>query len=113
GTGTRTLLDGLLLAAGLEPEAISGPEVALHLDVALAVATGEADAGLGLRSAAGALGLGFVPVADEPFQIATTQGEVAGLRPLLAALADPSTAARLDALGGYDLAGAGEVLALD
>src|SRR3954470_18035934 len=39
GTGTRTLLDRLLLDAGLEPEAISGPTVELHLGVALAVAT--------------------------------------------------------------------------
>src|SRR4051812_49653879 len=68
GTGTRTLLDRLLLDAGVDPDAVSGPTVELHLDVALAVATGEADAGLGLRSAATALGLDFVPLSWEPFQ---------------------------------------------
>jgi putative molybdopterin biosynthesis protein len=110
GTGTRTLLDRLLLDAGLEPEAISGPTVEVHLDVALAVATGEADAGLGLRSAATPLGLGFVPLSWEPFQVATTRPQSGGLAPLLDALAAPETADRIVALGGYDIAGAGEVI---
>jgi putative molybdopterin biosynthesis protein len=110
GTGTRTLLDRLLLDAGLEPEAISGPTVELHLDVALAVATGEADAGLGLRSAATPLGLDFVPLSWEPFQVATTRAQSGGLSPLLDALAAPAMAERIVALGGYDIAGAGEVI---
>src|SRR3954451_13975577 len=110
GTGTRTLLDRLLLDDGIDPDGISGPTVELHLDVALAVATGEADAGLGLRSAATPMGLDFVPLAWEPFQIATTRTQTGGLAPLLAALADPATAERIVALGGYDIAGAGEVL---
>jgi molybdate-binding protein len=110
GTGTRTLLDRLLLDAGLEPEAISGPTVELHLDVALAVATGEADAGLGLRSAASPLGLDFVPLSWEPFQVATTRAQSGGLTALLDALAAPEMAERIVRLGGYDLAGAGEVI---
>ncbi len=92
GTGTRTLLDRLLLGEGIEPDTISGPTVELHLDVALAVATGEADAGLGLRSAATPLGLDFVPLSWEPFQIATARAQVAGLGPLLGALADRAVA---------------------
>ncbi len=110
GTGTRTLLDRLLLDAGLQPEAILGPTVELHLDVALAVATGEADAGLGLRSAATPLSLDFVPLSWEPFQVATTRAQSGGLAPLLDALAAPDTAERIVALGGYDIAGAGEVI---
>src|SRR3954470_17305524 len=110
GTGTRTLLDRLLLDDGIDPDGISGPTIELHLDVALAVATGEADAGLGLRSAATPMGLDFVPLAWEPFQIATTPTQTGGLAPLLAALADPATTERMVALGGYDIAGAGEVL---
>jgi molybdate-binding protein len=110
GTGTRTLLDRLLLDDGLDPDAISGPTVELHLDVALAVATGEADAGLGLRSAATPLGLDFVPLSWEPFQVATTRAESGGLRPLLTALGDAAVAERIGTLGGYDLAGAGDVI---
>jgi molybdate-binding protein len=110
GTGTRTLMDRMLLDAGIEPDAISGPTVELHLDVALAVATGEADAGLGLRSAATPLGLDFVPLSWEPFQIATTRAQSGGLRPLLDALADPAVAGRIVALGGYDVEDAGELI---
>jgi molybdate-binding protein len=110
GTGTRTLLDRLLIDAGIAPEAISGPVVELHLDVALAVATGEADAGLGLRSAATTLDLDFVPLSWEPFQVATTRAESGGVRPLVEALADPAVTDRVVALGGYDLAGSGEIL---
>lgn len=110
GTGTRTLLDRLLLEARIDPDAIAGPTVELHLDAALAVATGEAEAALGLRSAAAPLGLDFVPVAWEPFQVATTRAESGGLRPVLDALADPAVAGRIRALGGYDLKSAGEVI---
>jgi molybdate-binding protein len=112
GTGTRTLMDGLLIEAGLDPDAVAGPEVALHLDVALAVATGEADAGLGLRSAATPLDLDFVPIAWEPFQIATTRAQAGGVSPLIAALEDPDLSRRIAELGGYDLAGAGDVVEL-
>jgi molybdate-binding protein len=110
GTGTRTLLDRMLLEAGTDPDAIGGPMVELHLEVALAVATGEADVGLGLRSAATPLELDFIPLTWEPFQVATTLAELGGVQPLLEGLADRETAARIVALGGYDLDGVGELI---
>jgi molybdate-binding protein len=111
GTGTRTLMDRLLLEAGGDPGAVRGPEVELHLDVAVAVATGEADAGLGLRSAALTFGLDFVPLVNEPFEIATTRSQSGGLQPLLEALAEPGVRSRVQDLGGYDLSRAGEIAA--
>jgi hypothetical protein len=69
-----------------------------------------ADAGLGLRSSARALELDFVPLAWEPFQVATTEPEAGGVRPLIDLLADPGVHGRIAGLGGYDLAGAGEVV---
>ncbi len=110
GTGTRSLLDRLLLEAAIDPDALSGPTVEVHLDVAVAVGTGEADVGLGVRSAATALGLDFVPLIWEPFQIATTRADSGGLAPLVALLGDDATLERVAALGGYDVAGAGELL---
>jgi putative molybdopterin biosynthesis protein len=110
GTGTRTLLDRLVLDAGGTPDAVRGPEVDLHLDIGIAVATGEAEAGLGLQSVASAFGLDFVPLVHEPFEIATTREQSGGLHPLLAALARPAVRARIEALGGYDLSRAGTVL---
>lgn len=109
GTGTRTLMDRLVMAAGHAPEAVVGPEVDLHLDVAIAVATGEADTGLGLRSAALTFGLDFVPLASEPFEIATTRAQTGGLQPLLRALAQPDVRSHVEALGGYELSRAGDV----
>ncbi len=110
GTGTRTLMDRLILDSGGTPEAVTGPEVELHLDVAVAVATGEADTGLGLRSAARTLGLDFVPLVSEPFEIATTRAQSGGLEPLLRALAQPEVRGHVEALGGYDLSRAGEIV---
>lgn len=112
GTGTRALLDRLLIECGASPDSVNGPELQMHLDVAIAVATGEADAGLGLRAAATALQLDFVPIGSEPFEIATSEDDLGGLDPLLAALRDDATRAQIQALGGYDLSGAGERVTL-
>ena len=112
GTGTRTLMDRLVVDAGGDPGAVRGPEVELHLDVAIAVATGEADVGLGLRSAALTFGLDFIPLVSEPFEIATTRAESGGLEPLLRALDEPGTRRRVKDLGGYELGRAGEIIEL-
>jgi molybdate-binding protein len=67
GTGTRVLLDRLLREAGTDPAGVRGPEVPTHLEAALSVAAGLADAAIGLRAAAATAGLDFVPLAWEPF----------------------------------------------
>ncbi len=65
GSGTRMLLDHQMKQKGIDPSKIRGyeREVTTHLAVALAVKSGEADAGMCVYSAAKALGLGFIPVA--------------------------------------------------
>lgn len=62
GAGTRLLLDFELQKRGIDPQDIRGygREVTTHLAVALAVKSGEADAGMGVFSAAQALHLRFV-----------------------------------------------------
>ena len=103
GTGTRVLAERLLREAGVATERVRGPEVATHLEASLAVATGLADAAIGLRATADALGLEFVPLAWEPYELALP-GEAVGLAAdLLAAVGSAP------ALPGFDLAGAGEV----
>lgn len=71
GSGTRMLLDHCLEERGIDSASIPGyeREVTTHLAVALAVRTGEADAGMGVYSAAKALGLSFVPVATERYEL--------------------------------------------
>lgn len=71
GSGTRALLDYHLHRLGLPGDAISGYELEVntHLAVAEAVARGVADAGVGVLAAARALDLGFVPLANERYDL--------------------------------------------
>ncbi len=113
GTGTRVLLDRLLLDAGLDPDALRGPEFGSHLEVALAVAAGIVDAGLGVRSAAAALDLRFVPVAWEDYDLVLPGDALDPAAPLVTAVRSSEVRAAVEALGGYDTARSGEVVDLD
>ena len=97
GTGTRVLLDRLLTEAGIPPASVTGPDAASHLEVAMSVASGQADAGLGVRAAATALDLGFVPVTWEDFDIVLSGGALPAAEPLIAALRDPGRASHRSA----------------
>ncbi|WP_062431976.1 substrate-binding domain-containing protein [Herbidospora daliensis] len=112
GTGTRLLLDRLLLAGGHDPDGLRGPEAGSHLEVALAVATGTVDVGLGVRSAAADMGLEFVPLAWEEFDIAVAGNALGPAAQLVAALQTASLRDRVSSLGGYDVSRSGEVTAL-
>ncbi len=109
GTGTRVLLDRLLTEAGIPPAAVTGPEASSHLEVALTVASGQADAGLGVRAAATALDLGFVPVVWEDFDIVLSGDALPAAEPLICTLRDTSVLSAIRALGGYDVSRAGSV----
>jgi molybdate-binding protein len=113
GTGTRVLLDRLLLDAGLDPDALRGPEFGSHLEVALAVAAGIVDAGLGVRSAAAALNLRFVPVTWEDYDLVLPEDALDPAAPLVTAVRSAAVRAAVEALGGYDTARSGEVVDLD
>ena len=111
GAGTRVLLDHLLDRAGHDPEGIDGyrREEHTHLAVAAAVASGRADCALGIRAAARAFGLGFVPVAQEPYDLVTTEPLLATgiLDPLLQLLDDSAFLHQIEELGGYSTAESG------
>lgn len=103
GAGTRVLLDQLLTAAGIAPDDVAGPELGSHLEIALAVASGITDVGLGVRAAANDLDLDFIPLAWECYDIALTGDALGAARPLITALRDPDVQASIRTLGGYDL----------
>ncbi len=107
------LLDQLLADAGIPPAAVAGPEAASHLEVAMAIAASQADTGVGVRAAATALGLGFVPLAWENFDIVLSADALQAAEPLIAALRQAAVRSAVDALGGYDLAQSGAVQLLD
>jgi len=109
GTGSRLLLERLMLAAGCAPRPELGEPAESHLAVAAAVATGAADAGLAVRAVAESAGLDWVPVLSEPFELALDQAAKGAAEPLLATLAESSVQARLSAMSGYDLSMSGEL----
>ena len=116
GAGTRVLLDYHLAAAGLPAGGICGyaQQEPTHLAVAAAVADGRADCGLGVLAAARTLGLDFVPLFHERFDlvIPVEHYESRLLAPLLALLRHPQAGfmQQVAALGGYVTAGMGKVL---
>ncbi len=112
GTGTRILLDRLLAQSGIPPDQVTGPEASSHLEVAMAIATGQADTGLGVRAAATALDLEFIPCIWEVFDLILSGAMLPAAEPLIAALRDPSVQSAVAALGGYDIARAGTVESL-
>jgi putative molybdopterin biosynthesis protein len=115
GSGTRVLLDYKLKELGIAPEQVRGyeREEYTHLAVASAVKGGSADAGLGVLSAAGALGLDFVPLLNEQYDlvIPKTHYESELLQPLLALLHDTDFQQAVNALGGYDTSRMGVIMA--
>jgi molybdate-binding protein len=112
GAGTRVLLDQLLNDAGIPPHEAHGPELHSHLEVGLAVAAGVADVGVGLRSVATELGLDFVHVTWESYDIALDGNALGAAWPLIGALRDRTVRAAVNRLGGYDLSPAGELAPL-
>jgi len=72
GSGTRLLLDTLLIEENIDPTDINGylQEEFTHSAVANAILAGKVDAGLGVKNVAIENGLGFIPVKDEIFFIA-------------------------------------------
>ena len=107
GAGTRVLLDYELGKLGIDLAAVRGyeREEYTHLAVAAAVASGAADAGLGIRAAARALQLDFVPLAHEAYELVIPRAyyESDLLRPLLDLLHDAEFRAAVAAMPGYDL----------
>lgn len=107
GAGTRILFDLMLRQANLSPEAISGygREMYTHLSVAAAVKNGTADVALGIYAAAKALGLDFIPVALEAYDLlmSRTFYESDGGQLLLEIIRSDAFKVQIEKLGGYQL----------
>jgi putative molybdopterin biosynthesis protein len=115
GAGTRVLLDYELARLGIKGRQMQGYERQefTHLAVAAAVKSGTASCGLGILAAARALHLDFVPLFNEQYDLVIPRRFYHGdlLAPLLAAIRSEEFAATVDALGGYDTTGIGQVIA--
>lgn len=116
GSGTRILLDYHLKLDGISPEKINGydHEEYTHLAVAAAVDSGRASCGLGIAAAAAALGLDFVPLFEERYDLVIPQKYYQGelLNPMLTILSDNSFHKEISNLPGYDTRDMGKIVAL-
>lgn len=113
GSGTRVLLDFELKRLKLDPDSIRGyeREEFTHMAVGVAVVSGLADVALGVRSAANALGLDFIPVGEEQYDLLfwrpffeSEKGEK-----LLQVIRSAEFKKAVSALGGYDTHSTGEI----
>jgi molybdate transport repressor ModE-like protein len=116
GSGTRMVLEMMLEDAGIAPEAINGWNSAefTHSAVAAYIASGMADVGIGMRTAAEQFKLGFIPLVRERyfFALHTAALEDGLMARLLAALREPGYHRLVDALPGYDAARTGDIESL-
>jgi excisionase family DNA binding protein len=113
GAGSFLLLQHALAVAGVAADALQllDPPARSEADVALAIADGKADAGLGLAAMARQFRLDFVPVARERYDLVLRRR--AWFEPpfqrLLAFCRSERFLARAEELGGYEVSGLGTV----
>jgi putative molybdopterin biosynthesis protein len=116
GSGTHLLGEYLAHAAGIDPARLAVAAVEnSHLAVATAVASGQADAGLGLEAAARSEGLGFVPLIEEEYFLVCLADalEQPAVRALREVLASPAWRQAAGSRVGYaTMPAAGQVLSL-
>lgn len=105
GAGTRVLFDYLLKKIGKPTSEITGYEqqFTTHMEVANRVYTGLADATLGIKSAADALGLDFIPLKEEPYElvIPSIYIEHPTIKALMDSLLDGQWRDSVESMGGY------------
>lgn len=114
GTGTRQLFDRELKKQGVPGDTIRGYEacVSKHVDVGLAVLTGRAHAGPGIRAAANMLGLDFIPLCWERFDLLVNKERFfdQGIQLFLSLLKGKVIQRTADEYGGYDLSMTGKMV---
>jgi putative molybdopterin biosynthesis protein len=105
GSGTRILLDYRLGQCGIDTGKLMGydNEEFTHMNVAAAVLSGRADAGLGIFAAAKALDLDFIPVVTEQYDLVIPEiyFETDNIQILLETINREEFKTRVVALGGY------------
>jgi len=114
GTGTRLLFDRELEKAGVRGSAIEGynVEIAKHLDVGLEILSGRAHAAPGIRPVAALLGLYFIPIRWERYDLLMRKEKFfdKGIQLFLGMLHEPAFVKTADQLDGYDVTTSGKML---
>ncbi|MBN1228063.1 MAG: helix-turn-helix domain-containing protein [Deltaproteobacteria bacterium] len=114
GSGTRVLLDFELSRLGIDSTDIEGyeREVNTHNEVAMAVLGGQADAGLGIFSAAKMLGLEFAHITKERYDLVIPKEHFSAkpLTALLEVIRSQAFRSKIERMGGYDTRDSGNIL---
>ena len=110
---SELVLDRLLAAEGMGRDDLTcaGTVERSETDLALAIAAGRADVGLGIAAAARLHNLAFVPLVEERFDLMVWRRAYfePAFQKLAAFCRDPAFQARAAELGGYDVSGFGTV----
>lgn len=114
GSGTRILTDYLCKKEGIAPEKIYGydREELTHTSVAAQIASGSADAGMGIYSAAKLYDLDFLPVCIEEYDLLIPDHawDSPMVRQLISTLKSPAFREKIENMGGYTLDRPGEII---
>ncbi len=114
GSGTRLLLDYNLSRLGIDPATIKGyeKEVYTHMEIGLSLLSGEADVGIASVAISRLLGLNFVPLVRESFDMVLLQKTFFDkwVQALMEVLATPEFRKKVEALGYYDFTESGKII---
>jgi putative molybdopterin biosynthesis protein len=115
GSGTRHYTDQQFSQLGIDAKRIKGYDdsVATHLEVGLKILRAETDVGIASGAAARLLGLDFIPLTRERFDIVIPKARFfsAGIQTLLEIVGSREFRGRVEALGGYDTSDSGRIIA--
>ncbi|RXI96697.1 helix-turn-helix domain-containing protein [Anaerobacillus alkaliphilus] len=113
GSGTRFLLDAFLAQHEISPKEVKGydNEEWNHLSTASHISRGSADVGFGIKSAADQLGLDFIPVTEEQFDLVFrwTDDNEKDLTSLYELICTEEFKTQITKIPGYKLKGLGEI----
>ncbi|MCE5192136.1 MAG: helix-turn-helix domain-containing protein [Actinomycetia bacterium] len=116
GSGTRVWLDSQLHSISADRSAIPGYESSFvtHAEVAAEVAHRRADVALGIRVAAEKVGLGFVPLTWERFDLVLPADRIErpGVEAFMGELETRRARKTMGALSGYDVSHTGDEVSL-
>lgn len=114
GSGTRVLFDFLLQKEGITPQSIEGydRESYTHISVATLIASKDADAGLGVYTAAKAYGLDFISICDEEYDFIVPEEflDLDRIDCFMEILKSAEFRQALDFMGGYRIDKPGDVI---
>jgi molybdate transport repressor ModE-like protein len=116
GSGTRMLTELMLAGRAISPGDVQGFESAefTHAAVAAFIASGMADVGIGVQTAAQRFGLHFIPLVRERYFLALDRGvaEQPPMPQVLELLRSPAYRSAVAALVGYEAGETGRVLSV-